>query len=313
MTDAIDPIILEILKESGGTFAWELTKWTTIGACCGAILMPLIFFLLNSLNAYRLDWTYAKACRIITFILTLILSICLFGFIGFNQGFLVAVKLSLKNDKFVNTVLPPIGSTGADLLAHIYIMAPLYERASKTADNDTTPTDFIETSNARLDEFRDGKWELDLDELSERIISAKKTFIHDVATQMNSDLSSKYPELSEEVGDKLFNWISEHFVEWIIQDELESSGLMHWIRAGLIGFEEAALSDPAVTHSELSIVIGEILVNKGIISPVRVAVIINQFILALSLVGVFGAPVLIIRASDYVKSRNSPELKQDQS
>lgn len=307
MNEMINPIILEILKDSGGTFALEITKWTTIGVTCGVILMPLVFFLLKALNAYRLNWIHSKMCKILVFILTLILSAVLSGFIGFNQGFYVAVERSLGNEKFKQIVLPSIGSTGADLLAHIYIIVPLYEKPSNQSKNDVSSVNPEKKTSARLEEFREGKWELDLNVLSERIISAKKAFIHDVITQMNSELSRNHPNLSEEVGDKLFDWISEHFVEWIIQDDLESSGLMYWIRAGAARFEQISQNDPQLTYSELSAVIGDILIKKGIITPVRTAVRINQIGLIMALFALFAAPPLIFRTVNFVRSHKIVE------
>jgi len=301
--EVMDPALVEILKESGGIFAWEITKWTIFGIAGGTVAAVLIFFLLIIVGAYRLDWAYARWARIFVFVSTLLISTVLSSLIGFNQGLLVAVEQSLQSDQFRKNILPTIGSAAADLIATIYVVAP-----GLTKDNSSW-TQSTKHLDARLKTFRKGEWELDINLLSQRLKNSRKKVVQEIVSRMDSSLKDDYPILNEGIGEKIYDWSTNYFAESIVENAeenvTESVDSLHWIKAGIADLKEAGSSDPKVSHHELSIVVAEVLINKGIISPVRSAVRIQQLIFLISLAVLFVTPVLIFRIAEFVKSRKT--------
>ena len=203
--------LLEIFFSDLPSIILASIKWILIGAFLGGLASIIIFFLLNAIGALKFPPKYSKISKGVVLLYILILFSLSFGFIGFQEGTLASTKKLLTEGEVAENVMPELGYAGADVLVMVDLFAKdelkkLELKKAGQAIPQETQEEMSARYNLRLENFRVGEIKLDLEQMLNELTALKGIISDEIDKAIRSELTKKYPSLSQGVGKSLMDW-----------------------------------------------------------------------------------------------------------
>ena len=285
--------------------------WTILGIIVGIILALTAFFLLRKAGAYHWDWRHARWFRALTLAVMLLAIPVLLGIAGLSQGFLIEADQVLNRLRSMKEI-KDLGDAGADLLMTIDVVAPQVAFDGQTFV--ITP-EMDAAIDKALVEFREGRQELNVPRLFERIKGAKEQAIRSCVNRAQVFLSTRYPAVTRMIPARILDWFLYGLMEDLLQKKVTAGltqlGLMSFLKPVtevVNGLPAAAArsADPAtISHRELSEYLVSSMLDAWMIDPIRAVVRKIQILVGIAILAVLCLPPLCFRLAEHVRKKRS--------
>jgi len=256
-------VLLEFGRSQMTGFIVDAFKWTLLGALVGVFLAVLACVIFSRLGWYQLEWRFARGLRWTIFTLTIVLSAIFFSLAGFWSGAIAGTERVLLKGQLATDVFPKVGEAIADGMAWVQI------RASSV---DETNQEFA----LKLEEFRAGKWELDVRQFLRQLDDLKGDSITNAIVWLERSALEQTPQLKDGLGEKILhetlNGLGQLLVEKKVTSELKNYGVdrIYFAVREQLKTEAAKSGDPQmIGRSEISVFLIRDGIVPGILQPVR--------------------------------------------
>lgn len=254
-------VLLEFARSQVTGFAFDVLKWTALGAFFGVMMAVLACVIFSRLGWYELQWRFARGLRWTIFTLTVVLSAIFFAMAGFWSGAISGTERVLTKSQLATDVFPRIGEAVADGMAWVQIRA--------SSANDTNQF------SLRLDEFRAGKWELHASQFLEQLDDLKGDSITNAVTWLEQSALEHTPQLKGGLGEKLLhetlNGLGRLLVEKKVTSELKNYGVdrIYFAIREQLKTEAGRSGDPqTIARGEITVFLIRDGIVPGVMKPV---------------------------------------------
>lgn len=302
----LDIQLLKFLDDYGlYSVMYSGIKWAVIGLACGFFFGIFAFIAIRSLKGYAMSTCTRKWPQVILLALTLSLSVLAGGYIGFIEGLWRGSQAAIHSDKFRSEILSISGEVGSLAVACVYCVD------IKNVDGRIVLSNEQEVLE-RLETFREGKWEIDVQQLDDRLHRTTEKIAEPLNNIVYAEAIRTWPSLGEGIPNRFLRWFLASMGRALaarkIEKDLDELGVLPYFRNVLGGIRNrAALAGDVntIAHQELSVYIAEeqILtfleehVQKYFRSQQALAFSVLMFFLAL--------PAVIIRLAERLRLKHS--------
>jgi hypothetical protein len=164
---------------------------------------------------------------------------------------------------------------------------------------------------AELEQFREGVWQVDLEDLNRQAANAKAELIESILPSLREKITEEFPSLEEGRDAQLVDWfvdtLGPKLIENELNDQLEKTGLRDPMALIWAGLEDAARAsgDPGkLGHEELAGYLPVRALDVTTVSPMKIATRSNH--VGLVLVWGFGllCIVLAFQSAEFTRRKD---------
>jgi len=238
--------------------------WGALGALLGLLLSGAIHFGYRRLGWYACGTTGGRWALRLALVLVTVLCIALGALAGLGEGVHRRAHDAVAHSRIGTQLLPPVSDLAAEACSWLYLAVETGRAPDQAA------------AAARLQAFRDGRWELDVQEFLDRAAALRDgTFAH-LLGQLEQSIFDRYTDLRggtiEQAVRTAIRRVGPHLLEARLSEELERRGvepIRVAIRDRLVA-EAARRGEPrTIGFADLSDFLRREGIIPAIVTPVR--------------------------------------------
>lgn len=288
--------------------------WTMIGAILGLLLGLAAYFRVRALGGYRLEWRYTAWLRALAAVLTVGSAVACGGIIGFYDGAWRGVQQVAVQGDFGTRLMPRVGGYGAQLIAGVYSLYP-------SVGDSKRPDMSHQEMRKQMASFADGKWEIDIYRMQERVSNTPKYVIDAAIRDLLHDSRIRYPAAKDAASQKILYWFLQRVGEGILpaevnqfSDAVSESSVVKYTRKILrdLPAEAAKTGNPqTIGYNHLSAYLARESMQPFFVKPARSIARAHQVGVVIWFLFTLAVPVGGFRLAEYLRQRRARDHAED--